>query len=166
LVIFKDLIDLNNTVSYIENFKNKTFKDSNVELHFNKESLSIKKKFFNIFNKNLFKIRYYKIESLKYNLSDIDYVIKCLIENRDSISNSIIYIDGLKSKNYNRKIITKIKITLKSHKIPIKSIKYTDSKNSPLIQLADMCAGCIRRRFERNNVEDRGLYNIIEKFMS
>ena len=44
-------------------------------------------------------------------------------------------------------------------------IKYTDSKNSPLIQLADMCAGCIRRRFERNNVEDRELYGIIEKFI-
>jgi hypothetical protein len=40
-----------------------------------------------------------------------------------------------------------------------------DSKNSNLIQLADMCAGCIRRKIERETKEDNELFNLIKKFI-
>ena len=88
-IIFKNKDFLNKTIIQIENFKNKTFQDTEIELHFNKESFRTK----------------------------------------------------------------------------VRSVKYIDSKKSQPIQLADMRAGCIRRKFERNTKEDNELFGLIKRFM-
>lgn len=161
-VVFAKLEDVQHIDKVISDFKLLSNKED-AELHFNKENTTTKKRFFKNLPNNRFYIKYYLYKNNK--LSNTDLMTKSFIENRDLIQNSNIFIDGLKIRKYNRKVIGEIKKELKKYNIKIRSIKYTDSKNSNLIQLADMCAGCIRRKVERGTKEDNDLFNIIKKFI-
>ena len=158
-IIFFDIKHVESIDFVIDEFKSKSNRQ-NTELHFNRESLDFKKNFFKCLPKDKFDIKYSLYKNNR--LSNIDLIVKSLIENSDIVKNSFIFIDGLKIRKYNRKVISSIKKELKKYNIHIKSIKYIDSKNSNLIQLADMCAGCIRRKFERNRKEDNELFNLIK----
>ncbi len=146
----------------IDEFKYKVNKQ-NSELHFNKESFNLKKKFFKHLPRNRFYIKYSTYKNNK--LSNIDLMIKSFVENPTLIENSIIFIDGSKNRKHNRRIINYIKKELKECNVKVKSIKYIDSKNSNLIQLADMCAGCIRRKFDKNSKEDNELFDLIKLYI-
>ena len=161
-VIFENKADQDLVNENINEFKHKRFNTSCHELHFNRESLSTKIAFFRRITFSNFTIRYYNGDMENNNWSNEEYIIKSIENNKDIIDNSVIYIDGAMSKKYNRLIISKIKTRLRAKSIYPKSIQYTDSKNNNLIQLADMCAGCIRRKIERNTVDDQKLYNIIK----
>ena len=99
-------------------------------------------------------------------LADYEYIIESILHNADISNAAIIYIDGAVSKKHNRYIISKIKRRLGENSVYPEYIKYIDSKNDNLVQLADMCAGCIRRKIERNTVEDQKLYKLIEKHIT
>ena len=161
-IVFGNLENVQEINKVISNFKYVSNKED-IELHFNKENTRIKKKFFKSLPNNRFYIKYslYKNSAL----TNIDLLIKSFVENKDLVNNSIVFIDGLKIRKYNRKAVGNIKKELKKYNIKIKSIKYMDSKNSNLIQLADMCAGCIRRKIERETKEDNELFNLIKKFI-
>jgi hypothetical protein len=166
LIIFTSKYDLDFTVKNIENFKYKRFNNKYQELHFNKESFATKINIFTVLQQNKFIIRYYS-SNIKDNIwSNEDHIIKSIYENKDLTNNSIIYIDGNISKHHKRFIISKIIKRLKVKDINIKKVKYEDSKSNNLIQLADMCAGCIRRKIERNTVDDKKLYKLIERFIT
>ncbi len=158
-VVFLGIDCVEKVDNIINGFKYKVNKQ-NSELHFNKESFGLKRGFFKYLPSNKFYIKYSTYRNNK--LSNTNLIIKSFIENKSLIENSIIFIDGSKNIKNNRKIITSIKKELKRYNVYIKSIKYVDSKNSNLIQLADMCAGCIRRKFEKNSKEDNELFNLIK----
>jgi hypothetical protein len=143
----------------ISEFKLDLFKNTNIELHFNKESLKTKKHFFKLWAKGDFEVFYFKTDN---SLSFSAQISNALLEHKNVTKNSIIFIDGFRTRRYNRKIISEIKKSLRGYGLKIKSIKYIDSKNSNLIQLADMCAGCIRRKLERNTKEDDELFALIK----
>ncbi len=155
----EDVQEIDRAISYFKYIS----KIEDIELHYNKENIRIKKKFFKNLPNNKFYIKYSLYKNNK--LSNIDLLIKSFVENKDLVNNSIVFIDGLKIRKYNRKVIGNIKKELKKYNIKIKSIKYMDSKNSNIIQLADMCAGCIRRRVERETKEDNEIFNLIKKFI-
>ncbi len=164
-IIFKNKDFLDQTIIQIEKFKHKAFQDATIELHFNKESFSTKKKFFEALGKDLFILRYFKTDQRDKSLSEYDFLITSIVDNKDITNDSIIFIDGFKSKKYHKNISSKIKKELKNYNLNIRSIKYIDSKKSPPIQLADMCAGCIRRKFERGTKEDNELFDLIKRFI-
>jgi hypothetical protein len=159
LIIFNDLYKVSEVVNRINKFKINLFKRENIELHFNKESLNTKRSFFRLWSKKDFIIKYLETNDT---LTFSNQIINTILRYRHVANNSIIFLDGFKSRCYNRKILSEIKKGLKRYGVNIKSIKYIDSKGSNLIQLADMCAGCIRRKIHKNSKEDEGLFNLIK----
>lgn len=165
-LIFENKNDQDLTILNINNFKNDRFGNINQELHFNKESFTTKSKFFRTINLSKFTIRYYEALIIDDKWSNEEYIIHSMENNKDIINNSVIYIDGTVSKQFKKLIISKIKTRLRSKSIYPKAIQYVDSKNNNLIQLADMCAGCIRRKIQRNTTDDQKLYTLIEKHIT
>jgi hypothetical protein len=166
LIIFADKYDIDFTIKNIQDFKYKRFKTEHQELHFNRESSTTKTNFFKVLNQSKFKIRYYIAQTRDKDWSNEDHIIRSIQDNVDVTNNSIIYIDGNISKQYRRFIVSKITKRLKDAQVNLKYIKYENSKNNALIQLADMCAGCIRCKIEKNTKIDQKLYNLIEKFIT
>ena len=165
-VLFTDRYEIDFTIKNIEGFKYKKFGNIYQELHFNKESLPTKIGFFNCLQKDKFSLRYYLATIIDGNWCNENYIIASIEENKDVVQNSVLYIDGNFPRKHRKNIISKIIKELKTKGIYVKDIKYHDSKNNNLIQLADMCAGCIRRKIERGTKEDKKLYKLIKKFIT
>lgn len=151
--------------SSIQHFKRLRFKDTSIELHFNKESFSSKKEFFEHIRNEKFLTTYYIATSRDKDTDYIGHIICSLIENSNMIRNAKVYIDGNSKFNKNHYILQRIKKALLAQNIRVASLRFLDSNKNELIQLADMCAGCIRRKLERNTVDDNKLYDLIRKFI-
>lgn len=165
-VIFNNVEDVIATSKCIQSLIDMKIKGQNKELHFNKESSSMKKSFFKQIKSQKFFIQYYMANNLNKVLNFEEHLILGILENRDKFQGSKIFVDGNKTLNKNPILLYKIKKILKDQKILIKSIHFEDSKSNNLIQLADMCAGCIRKNFERGTSLDKELFKLIKKFIS
>ncbi len=161
-VFFNTITDAEKTSKILEELRYARFKNHYSEFHFNKESSQCKNLFFKSIQKSNFIIRYYHhTGNVKFNY--IEHIEKSFIRYKEELHNSHIYIDGKISKRYRKIFLQTINNAMCSMKIP--SVKFVNSKTNILIQLADMCAGCIRRKIERNTVDDSKLYDLIRKFI-
>lgn len=164
-VIFYDIDILDKVSLAIRNFKNKRFQNENMELHFNKESLTTKKTFFKYMSDQKFVIKYYTNSLRNLHVTYQEHLIASILQNIYTFQNARIFIDGDISNSKHPLLLQQIKTSLKRRSLKVKSIKFVNSKNNVLIQLADMCAGCIRRKLERNTADDRRLFDMIRKFI-
>jgi hypothetical protein len=64
---------------------------------------------------------------------------------RSSVSNAAVRIDGRSNKEYMRRAASYLRKDLNQTTRKIASVRFDDSKNSDLIQLADIAAGSINR---------------------
>ncbi len=163
-VIFDDLTALDKLSVEIEAFKLKRFGNLHTELHFNKESFSTKRLFFELLSRYSFAIRYYQTIISDKNLNYEECILKSIKENIQIFNNSQIYIDGNKSQN--PQMIRKIKSFLKENRLKIHSVRLLDSRKHLIIQVADMCAGCIRRALDRGTAQDLKLFNLIKNHIN
>jgi hypothetical protein len=109
-IVFSKLEDVQEIDRVISNFKYVLNKED-AELHFNKENIRTKKKFFKSLPNNRFYIKYSLYKNNK--LSNVDSLIKSFVENKDLVNSSVVFIDGLKIRKYNRKVIGDIKKRVK-----------------------------------------------------
>lgn len=165
-IIFANEKNISITISYITDFILNRFKSKNTELHFNKESIQTKTVFFKRIQRCAFTIKYYKADRRDIDLSLEDHIIRSILMHKDIYTGAKVFIDGNSTgNNKSSAVIQRIKSKLREHDLHIKSLRFEDSKRNVLIQLADMCAGCIRRKLERNTIDDRRLFDMIRKFI-
>ena len=89
-----------------------------------------------------------------------------VLQNKNVFQGAKIFIDGDTTLNKNPLLLYKIKKVLKLQNVTIKSIRFENSKSNNLIQLADMCGGCIRKNFERGTVLDKEMFQLLQKFVA
>lgn len=164
-VVFESITDVINTELCIQNYLQEKFQNLYKELHFNRESYAIKKSFFKHIQLQKFIIKYYLAYSVTKNIHYINHLIQSILDNKDIFNESKVFIDGDTTSNKYPLLLYRIKKELKSKNIPLKSIRFENSKNNLLIQLADMCAGCIRRNFEIAKKEDKELFSLLHRFI-
>ncbi len=116
-----------------------------------------------------FECQYYGLVVKKSALQYPDY-IKCVTALIGNISqhtspnklNLQIIIDGQRSRGYQSKIRKSIR---NNTPVKVANIKFGDSKNDELIQLADMCSGLIyQNETASENPVFSGFYNNIRRF--
>jgi hypothetical protein len=119
------------------------------EFHFCKTRDAIKDKFFALVKNMNFEISVLTVnkdsihnEYMKNNpLSFYDYILKQLITNSHlKLQKPIVFVDGDKSKKYTNKLVK----YLRKSNFELKKLKFLNSKNSNLIQLADMVVSCLQ----------------------
>lgn len=152
-VVFDDYNEIDKLDKIILDFKNKLGFGRDVEIKFNKSSISIKQKFLNKINTGKFIILSLIVDKSKINTKYLDYDDMVRILLIDSyIFNAKIKIDGNASSIFKKKFKSILKRNLNTHeKKIIKDVAFINSKNNNIIQMADMIAGSIRKSYEGND---------------
>lgn len=174
-VIFTDSLEAEKMAVAIKEMRRKEGFSDNVEFKFNKSKRRVREIFFETIKPFNFKIRYLivdkrkiKSEELKNNKNSFySFLIKMLLEHsNNTILNARIKIDGSGDRIFRRNFSVYLRkhLNCKDKKI-MQNLKFVDSKENVLIQLADMVAGSERRYFEyKNTKNDAEIYrNIIKK---
>lgn len=125
------------------------------EFHFSQCKHKVRHAFFNTLNKNQCEFDIYalvidksKIYSphLRGNTKNFyNFILKQLMS-KNPIENAKVKIDGEKSKDFKREVKTYLR---RDHDGMIDKLKFANSKNDRLIQLADMCCSAIAYKYNR-----------------
>jgi hypothetical protein len=160
MVVFRDrdeetgrFLQAEKTSDIIEQTKKET--GHKPEFHFSQCSHNIRHSFFNALNANSCEFEVYALvvdknkiysPALKANKKKFyNYLLKQLLQ-KNPIQNANIKIDGKKSTAFKQEL----KAYLKRGKDGmIGKLKFADSKNDSLIQLADMCCSGIAYKYNR-----------------
>lgn len=127
------------------------------EFHFSQCSHKIRHSFFNAINKNSCEFKVYaliidkkKIYSpqLRSNTKNFyNFFLKQLLA-KSPIENAKIKIDGSKSKVFKKELKAYLR---RDQEGMVNKLKFADSKNDYLIQLADMCCSAIAYSYNRSD---------------
>ena len=169
LVIFNDNLDAEEVALKIKRYRQQLKYKEGYEFKFNKSSPQLRKEF-------LKEIKNYKflIRAIVVNKKDIYslhlrtnkgalynyFLMQVLNKSNHIISDCLIRIDGRGERAFRQQLQTYLRQSLnigQGH--IISNLRFRDSKADVLIQLADMIAGTIRYKYERENNE---YYKIIK----
>jgi hypothetical protein len=159
-ILFDDILEMETVSLEIKKLSRKLFKNDYHEFHFVHEKNIHRLEFFKLISSFNFKI----LVSLTDKSSDIsigNIYKKSLKEICNKIQDDkFIYsfkFDGTVSKSYKFGVEKELRLLAKNNFL-INKIKFSNSKNDSLIQLADMCAGVIRRKQEENTLNTNEMY--------
>lgn len=89
-----------------------------------------------------------------------EYFVKSMLQHDGGvIRNATVVIDGSGDRAYKRELQAAIKRRLPAG--ALKKLKFSDSRNDPLIQLSDMCAGAIARSYRVDRAEPARWRNML-----
>lgn len=172
-VIFYDNLEAEKTAVKIKELRRELGFPDSTEFKFFKSRVEIKRKFLETVNPFDFKIRclvvnkklLYSDELKNSKNSFYSYMIKTLLSNSNGmILDARIKLDGSGDRIFRRNFSTYLRRSLNSNEKKVMSnLKFVDSKEDVLIQLADMLAGTVRRSHESKEKEDICFKQIIKR---
>jgi Protein of unknown function (DUF3800) len=169
-VIFDDYLEAEKLALELKILRRKLFNNDYQEFHFTKDSIAVKQSFFDVLKINNLTI-YAQVINKKVihtdtihhkNLYKI-FLLEGLGKVMINCADAKVQIDGDGSRQYKRDMISAIKQVARSSSITLHSVSFSDSKNNILIQVADMCAGVIRRKYENTKPEYDRIYQSISR---
>ena len=171
LIIFDSEEDAYDTALKIKNLHKRLNKTSKFEFKFNKCDKRLRLAFLNEVKGCNFKIRAAvfhkdKIYNLKIRSSNdyfYNYALKHVLGHGDFIVDARIKLDGSGNKKFRTNLVSYLKknLNIDGRKV-VNNLRFCDSKENVLIQLADMVAGSLRREFDQKG-EDLNPYREILK---
>lgn len=172
-VIFDDELEAEKTAVAIKEFRRKLKKSDNFEFKFNKSKREFRLKFLEQIISFKFRIRTIVFEKTKIKSSELkiskssfyNYAIKMVLKNNfGKIKEAKIRLDGHGDRIYKREVIRYLHRELNNRENRIfEKLQFVNSKNNVLIQLVDMIAGSIHRKYEIEKSDANLYYNIIRK---
>jgi hypothetical protein len=169
-VIFDDPLEAEKTAIRIKELRRKLKKSDRFEFKFNKCSRKIRKNFLETVSGSKFRIRAIVVQKELIRSPELKskkgsfygYTLKLLLKhNTGTIKNAKIRIDGSGNRMFRRELFVYLRKSLPPK--TIKNIKTRDSKKDVLIQLSDMVAGTINRKYSSNKKDSEIYWNIIKK---
>lgn len=170
LVIFDTNTEAQNTEKRIIAFKTKMWKTAEREIKFTKLNDSNRLKFLENIRSCNFRIRAMVVMKERMKQSMIDkypklqyrYFLKEIIEhNKDILRNANIRLDGEGERDFRRTITTYLRKNLRENIIT--NFKFVDSEKDSLIQLADVVAGCVHRKYQGTDKYSKVIEKKIEE---
>jgi hypothetical protein len=161
-VVFEDFLEAEKTAIAIKELRRNLGFSDNFEFKFNNDKKKIREKFFVAIKDFDFCIRYLIIDKRKIKSDELknnknsfyNYAIKMLLKHSHTILNAKIKIDGSGDRIFKKNFSVYLRKNLNSsEKRIIQNLRFVDSKENVLIQLADMVAGSERRFFEFKNIK-------------
>lgn len=173
-VVFDDFLEAEKTALAIKELRRDLGFSDSFEFKFNNDKKKIREKFFLTIKDFDFKVRYLVINKQKIRSDELknnknsfySYAIKMLLKHSDNkILNAKIKIDGSGDRVFKKNFSVYLRKNLNSYeKRIIDNLRFVDSKDNVLIQLADMLAGSERRFFEfKDTKTDAKIYRDIIK---
>ena len=133
--------------------------------------MATRKDFFEVVSDFDFKIKAYVVDKMSIDkdiFKDNEkfyefFLVKAFEAFAKDFDQAKVHFDGKSSRVYKKKIKTNINNVLKKKGVKIDDIKFLDSKSDQLIQLADMCAGLIKKNLDLSNIALCAMYNKLKK---
>jgi len=172
-VIFDDELEAEKTAIKIKELRRKLKFSDFYEFKFNKCNRRIRELFLKTVVNSKFRIRAIVMpkniivseELQRSKESFYNYTIKMVLKhNFGTIKNAKIRLDGHGDRIFRRELLTYLRkyLNMKERKI-IENIRFRDSKQDVLIQLADMIAGSINRTFDKDKTDSKLYWGIIKR---
>ncbi|MFH1563498.1 MAG: DUF3800 domain-containing protein [Nitrospirota bacterium] len=171
LIIFDDNLEAEETAIKIKRLRREIGKDDRFEFKFNKCSQVLRCHFLSTIADCRFRVRalvmrkdrIYGEELRKSKESFYAYTVKMVLKHsNDTIRDAKLKIDGHGERKFRREFLVYLRQELNnSERKTILDLKFVDSKENVLIQLADMVAGAIHRSFSHKT--DANIYRKIIK---
>lgn len=156
-VIFNSPISAEYTAASLKMLKEQMSWRQEREFKFHRANDEQKKLFFNTVKKHDFKIRAIVVDkskisepNLKKSESFYSYVVQEVLDDYKGMKRARISLDGSGNKNYRKKSTAKIRQAVNKNSRRMVEFRLVDSRDSVLIQLADMIAGAIMAKYDRN----------------
>lgn len=154
-IIFDSPISAEYTAASLKMLKEQMGWKQEREFKFHRANDEQKKKFFDIVKWHNFKIRAIVVDkskitetSLKKSESFYSYVIKCALNGYDDMKMARVYLDGSGNRDFRKKSTTGIRQAVNKEDRKMTEFRLVDSRDSVLIQLADMVAGAIHAKYD------------------
>lgn len=165
LIIFHDNLDAEETALKIKRLRQKLGKTENFEFKFNKCSPRFRKEFLTTVKGCNFQIQAVVIKkdklTQKIQHNFYRHVIMLALKYSKDIKNARLKLDGQGPKKFRQELTNYLRKALNKPGDNIfKNLRFANSKNNVLIQLADMIAGAVRRCF--SDKQDSQYYNMIK----
>lgn len=163
-IIFEDNLDAEETALKIKRFRRSLGWRDDHEFKFNKANQEIRLKFLNEIKGCKFKIRAIVCDKSLIRSSELqskkssfyNYMIKQVLAKSDSIKGASVRLDGHEDRAYKQAATT----YFRQH-LDFKNLKFVNSKNDNLIQLADMIAGSIFRSTQSTKTDSEIYLDVI-----
>ena len=172
-VIFDDELEAEKTAVAIKEFRRKLKKSDNFEFKFNKADREFRTKFLESIIHFKFRIRAIVFDKVKIKSDELktskqsfyNYAIKMVLKHSfGTIKEAKIRLDGHGDRIYKREVIRYLRKELNNRENRIfQKLQFVDSKSNVLIQLADMIAGAIHRKYEIEKTDSKMYFNLIKK---
>lgn len=172
-VIFDDELEAEKTAVAIKEFRRKLKKSDNFEFKFNKSNREFRLNFLEHVISFKFRIRAIVFEKTKIKSNELkiskqsfyNYAIKMVLKhNFGKIKEAKIRLDGHGDRIYKREVVRYLRRELNNKKNRVfEKLQFVDSRNNVLIQLADMIAGSIHRKYEFEKSDAKLYYGIVKK---
>ena len=155
-VIFDSPISAEYTAASLKMLKEQMGWKQEREFKFHRSNDEQKKRFFDTIKKHDFKIRVIVVDKSKVaepNLKKSDsfygFVIQKVLDDYKGMKMARISLDGSGNKNFRKKSTAKIRQATNKESCRMVEFRLVDSKDSVLIQLADMVAGAIGAKYDK-----------------
>jgi len=172
-VIFDDELEAEKTAVAIKEFRRKLNKSDRFEFKFNKASKRFRLKFLKHIANFKFRVRAIVFEKSKIRSNELktskqsfyNYAIKMVLKhNFGTVKEAKIRLDGHGDRIYKREVIRYLRKELNNRENRVfKKLQFVNSKSNVLIQLADMIAGTIHRKYEIKKTDSKAYYTVIKR---
>lgn len=172
IIVFNEELEAEETALKIKKLRKSLGKSEKFEFKFNKCSREIREAFLHEVKAENYRIRaivFDKETIYSTHLRDnkecfYNFALRQVLEhNNNTVKDAKIRLDGRGERLFKRELSTYLRRSLNSQTRKVmKNLRFRDSKNDVLIQLADMVAGSIRRYYDKNT-DDWNVYRKIIK---
>lgn len=173
-VIFDDELEAEKTAVAIKEFRRKMKFPDTMEFKFNKSKKKIREGFLIGVSKYKFRIRaivmqkekIYGQELRRSKESFYSYAIKMVLKyDNQTLKNAKIKLDGHGERIFRRRLTTYLRqeLNIRQKKV-VSQLRFVNSKTNVLIQLADMVAGAIYRKYTSNKKDAEIYYDILKRY--
>ena len=167
-IIFEDNLDAEETALKIKRYRRTLGWRDEHEFKFNKTSQKIRIGFLNEIKSCNFTIRAIVCDKTHIRSPELirnknkfyNYMIKQVLDKSTNIQNASLRMDGHGDRSYKKAANTYFRQQLNKNRNLVNKLKFVNSKNGSLIQLADMVAGSIYKTTQKDKT-DKDLYKNI-----
>src|SRR3990167_4644629 len=173
ILIFDDELEAEKTAVAIKELRRDLGFPDNVEFKFHKSSKDVRTKFLQAVNPFKFRVRTLVVDKTLIRSQELQtnknsfygYAIKTGLKyTGGSVLNAKVRIDGGGDRIFRKSFLSYLRRQLNSgEQIVMKNCKMVDSKDSVLIQMADMIAGSVRWAYDKTKPDGKLYKAIIQK---